>query len=171
MSSLARCARAVSATSRHSWIFDELKKRKGVEATFLDLKDYNLPNFDEAVSPAWTPEPFKQETVARWTKAVGAEDGFVIVAPEYNRSLSGAMKNAFDWVYPEWNRKAVGFVGYGSTGGARAIEHMRTSRSSCRWRRSAPASTPVGPLCVDDEGRRRRSMRPALRRCSSRPTP
>jgi len=107
------------------WIFDELKKRKGVEATFLDLKDYNLPNFDEAVSPAWTPQPFKNETVARWTKAVGAEDGFVIVAPEYNRSVGGAMKNAFDWVYPEWGRKPVGFVGYGSTGGSRAIEHMR----------------------------------------------
>ena len=107
------------------WIFDDLKKRKGVEATFLDLKDYNLPNFDEAVSPAWTPTPFKQENVARWTKAVGAEDGFIVVAPEYNRSVGGAMKNAFDWVYPEWNRKAVGFVGYGSTGGARAVEHMR----------------------------------------------
>ena len=35
------------------------------------------------------------------------------------------MKNAFDWVYSEWGQKAIGFVGYGSTGGARAIEHMR----------------------------------------------
>jgi NAD(P)H-dependent FMN reductase len=107
------------------WIFDEVKKRKGVDATFLDLKDFNLPNFDQPVSPAWISEPFPQENVARWTKAIGAQDGFIILAPEYNRSLGGAMKNAFDWVYPEWNRKAVGFVGYGSTGGARAVEHMR----------------------------------------------
>ena len=107
------------------WIFDELKKRKGVEATFLDLKDFNLPNFDQPMSPAWISEPFPQENVARWTKAIGAQDGFIILAPEYNRSLGGAMKNAFDWVYREWNRKAVAFVGYGSTGGARAVEHMR----------------------------------------------
>jgi NAD(P)H-dependent FMN reductase len=107
------------------WIFEEIKKRNSVEATFLDLKDYNLPNFDQPVSPAWISEPFKDENVARWTKAIGEQDGFVIVAPEYNRTVGGAMKNAFDWVYPEWNRKAVGFVGYGSTGGARAVEHMR----------------------------------------------
>jgi len=107
------------------WIFDELKKRKDVEATFLDLKELDLPVFDSPVSPAWVSEPFSQPNVARWTKAVDAQDGFIIVAPEYNRSLGGAMKNAFDWVYPEWNRKAVGFVGYGSTGGARAVEHMR----------------------------------------------
>jgi NAD(P)H-dependent FMN reductase len=107
------------------WIFDELKKRNSVEATFLDLKDFNLPNFDQPVSPAWISEPFKEENVARWTKAIGEQDGFVIVAPEYNRTVGGAMKNAFDWVYPEWNRKAVGFVGYGGTGGARAVEHMR----------------------------------------------
>ena len=107
------------------WIFDELKKRSDVNATFLDLKEFGLPNFDAPVSPAWISEPFPQENVARWTKAVGAQDGFIVVAPEYNRSLGGAMKNAFDWVYPEWNRKAVGFVGYGSTGGARAVEHMR----------------------------------------------
>jgi NAD(P)H-dependent FMN reductase len=108
------------------WIYDEVKKRKGVEAEFLDLRDYALGNFDAAVSPAWITEPYRQENVARWTKAVGRQDGFVIVAPEYNRSVGGAMKNAFDWVYPEWNRKAVGFVGYGAVGGARAVEHMRT---------------------------------------------
>ena len=48
------------------------------------------------------------------------------MAPEYNRSVAGVMKNAFDWVYKEWNRKAIGFVGYGAVGGGRAIEHMRT---------------------------------------------
>ncbi len=107
------------------WIFDELKKRKGVDATFLDLKAFDLPNFDSPVSPAWVSEPLSQGNVAKWAAAIGEQDGFIVVAPEYNRSLGGAMKNAFDWIYPEWNRKAVGFVGYGSTGGARAVEHMR----------------------------------------------
>jgi NAD(P)H-dependent FMN reductase len=107
------------------WIFDELKKRPGVQAEFLDLRDYELPFFDEPVSPGWISEPYKNEAVARWTKKIAAQDGFIVVAPEYNRSVAGVMKNAFDWVYKEWNQKAIGFVGYGSVGGGRAIEHMR----------------------------------------------
>ena len=105
------------------WIFDELKKRKDVEATFLDLKEFDLPNFDSPVSPAWVNEPLAP--AVKWSKAIAEQDGFIVLAPEYNRSLGGAMKNAFDWIYPEWNRKAIGFVGYGSVGGARAVEHMR----------------------------------------------
>jgi NAD(P)H-dependent FMN reductase len=107
------------------WIFDELKKRKGVNAELLDLRDYRMPFFNEPVSPGWIKEPYKNEAVARWTKKIGANDGFIVVAPEYNRSVSGEMKNAFDWVYNEWANKAVGFVGYGTVGGARAVEHMR----------------------------------------------
>ena len=107
------------------WIFDELKKRPGVRAEFLDLRDYELPFFDEPVSPGWITEPYRNEAVARWTKKIAAQDGFIVVAPEYNRSVAGVMKNAFDWVYNEWNRKAIGFVGYGGVGGGRAIEHMR----------------------------------------------
>lgn len=108
------------------WIFDEVKKRSGVSAEFVDLRDYELPFFDEPVSPGWITEPYKNEAVARWTRKIAAQDGFIVVAPEYNRSVAGAMKNAFDWVYKEWNRKAIGFVGYGAVGGGRAIEHMRT---------------------------------------------
>lgn len=144
------------------WIFDELKKRKDVEATFLDLKTFKLPVFDSAVSPAWVSEPLPP--AAEWSKAVAAQDGFIIVAPEYNRSLGGAMKNAFDWIYPEWNRKAVGFVGYGSTGGARAVEHMRNIAVELQmapvrhgvhimWPMMAPlmqATAPVDPASFAD---------------------
>jgi NAD(P)H-dependent FMN reductase len=84
-----------------------------------------MPFFNEPKSPAYMSEPFKDPAVVRWTEKIGAQDGFIVVAPEYNRSLGGEMKNAFDWVYREWTHKAVGFVGYGSVGGARAVEHMR----------------------------------------------
>jgi len=107
------------------WILGELEKRPGVAAELLDLRDYRLPFFDQPVSPGWISEPYKDAAVARWTKEVAAQDGFVVVAPEYNRGVGGEMKNAFDWVYREWNRKAVGFVGYGVVGGARAVEQMR----------------------------------------------
>ncbi|MCB1497191.1 MAG: NAD(P)H-dependent oxidoreductase [Bauldia sp.] len=107
------------------WIYGELAKRKGVEPAFIDLRDHKLPFFNKAMAPGYIKEPYGDEAVARWTQAIGAQDGFVVVAPEYNRSVGGEMKNAFDWVYREWNRKAAGFVAYGSVGGARAVEHMR----------------------------------------------
>ena len=78
------------------WIFDELKKRPGVQAELLDLRDYELPFFDEPVSPGWISEPYQNEAVARWTEKIAAQDGFIVVAPEYNRSVAGVMKNAFD---------------------------------------------------------------------------
>jgi NAD(P)H-dependent FMN reductase len=63
--------------------------------------------------------PYEHEVVRQWTAAIGRSDGFIIVAPEYNYGPSAVLKNALDWVYPEWNRKAVGFVSYGSALGAR----------------------------------------------------
>jgi NAD(P)H-dependent FMN reductase len=60
-----------------------------------------------------------------WAAKVASFDGFVFVTPEYNHSTSGALKNAIDFLYGEWNNKAAGFVSYGSVGGARAVEHLR----------------------------------------------
>src|SRR6202020_1597037 len=56
---------------------------------------------------------------------VASFDGFVMVTPEYNHSTSGVLKNAIDYLYSEWNNKAVGFVSYGAAGGTRAAEHLR----------------------------------------------
>lgn len=107
------------------WIAGELAKEADVTAEVLDLRDYDMPFFNEAVSPAFTQEPYKNEAVARFTKKIGEGDAFVIVTPEYNRGTSGVLKNALDWVYPEWNNKPVGFVSYGGVGGARAVEQLR----------------------------------------------
>ncbi len=108
------------------WILDHLKKREGIDARLLDLADYPMPFFDAAVPPAMPGRPaYEHEVVRRWTQAIAASDGFVMVSPEYNHAPSGVLKNAIDWVYPEWNRKAVAFVGYGSVGGARAIQQLR----------------------------------------------
>ena len=51
--------------------------------------------------------------------------GFVFVTPEYNHSTSGVLKNAIDFLYAEWNNKAMGVVSYGTAGGTRAAEHLR----------------------------------------------
>ena len=107
------------------WIFEHLRQRD-VDARLLDLKDYPMPFFDAPAPAAMPGRPaYENAVVQRWTQAIAASDGFVIIAPEYNHGPSAVLKNAIDWVYPEWQRKAVAFVGYGSVGGARAIEQLR----------------------------------------------
>ena len=108
------------------WILRYLKQRPGVDARLLDLRDYPMPFFDQPVSPA-TPgrEPYENEVVRKWSAAIAESDGFVFVTPEYNYGPAAVLKNAIDWVYPEWNRKAAGFVSYGSAMGARSVQQLR----------------------------------------------
>jgi NAD(P)H-dependent FMN reductase len=84
------------------------------------------PFFDQPVPPA-TPgrPPYEHEVVKEWTAAIAQSDGFVFVTPECNYGPAAVLKNAIDWVYPEWNRKAVGFVSYGSAMGARGVQQLR----------------------------------------------
>ena len=107
------------------WIFNELKKREGVEVELLDLRDFDLPFFNESKTPSSITEPYQNEVVKRWTAKIAEADGFVMVTPEYNHSFSAVLKNAIDWVYKEWNKKAVAFVSYGSVMGGRSIEQLR----------------------------------------------
>lgn len=108
------------------WIMSLMKKREDIDARLLDLRDYPMPFFDQAYTPATPGRPaFENEVVKRWTAAIAESDGFVVVSPEYNYGPSAVLKNAIDWVYPEWRRKAVGFVGWGSVGGARGIQQLR----------------------------------------------
>jgi NAD(P)H-dependent FMN reductase len=108
------------------WIFQHLKKRGDVEARLLDLRDSPMPFFDQPVSPA-TPgrAAYENEVVRKWTAAIGASDGFIFVTPEYNYGPAAVLKNAIDWVYPEWNRKAAAFVSYGGAMGARSVQQLR----------------------------------------------
>src|SRR3989344_3152442 len=108
-----------------AWITGEIRKQKEVEAEVLDLRNYDMPFYNEPVSPSYKQGPFKNEAVARFTKKIAEGDAFVIVTPEYNHGTSGVLKNALDWVYPEWNNKPVAFVSYGGVGGARAVEQLR----------------------------------------------
>ncbi len=105
------------------WIFDLASRRTDLQPELLDLRDYPMPFFDEVASPAWAPS--KNEVAQRWQQKIAEKDGFVFITAEYNRSITAALKNAIDYAYPQWNRKAAGYVGYGSVGGARAIEQLR----------------------------------------------
>jgi NAD(P)H-dependent FMN reductase len=105
------------------WILDLAKQRPELDVELVDLKSFDLPLFNEAASNAWAPS--SDARAVAWQKKIGEFDGYIVIAAEYNRSITGALKNAFDQAYVEWNNKAIGFVGYGSVGGARAIEHAR----------------------------------------------
>ena len=108
------------------WILDHLKKRDGVDARLLDLRDFPMPFFDQPVTPATPGRPaFENEVVQKWTAAIAQSDGFVFVTPEYNYGPAAVLKNAIDWVYPEWHRKAACFVSYGYAGGARSVQQLR----------------------------------------------
>jgi NAD(P)H-dependent FMN reductase len=105
------------------WILQLLKKREGVNARLLDLRDFPMPFFDQPATPGRP--PFAHEVVQKWTAAIAQSDGFVFVTPEYNYGPSAVLKNAIDWVYPEWNRKPVSFVSYGSAMGVRSVQQLR----------------------------------------------
>ena len=82
-----------------------------------------LPLLDEPVPPSMN--QYQKEHTKRWAAKIDSFDAFVFVTPEYNHGTSGALKNAIDFLYKEWNNKAAGFVGYGSAGGTRAVESLR----------------------------------------------
>jgi len=105
------------------WLMRLASKRTDAAYELVDLRDYPLPFFDEPKSPLR--EPAKNEVAQRWARKVGELDGFVFITAEYNHGITAALKNAIDYVYPEWNRKAAGFVAYGNAGGARAVEQLR----------------------------------------------
>ncbi len=105
------------------WVYDLAAKRGDAEFELIDLADYPLPHLDEPVPPSLG--QYTKDHTRAWAAKVAEFDGYVFVTPEYNHGTSGALKNAIDFLYAEWNNKAAGFVGYGSAGGVRAVEHLR----------------------------------------------
>ena len=105
------------------WTYDIASKRTDAEYELIDIAEYDLPLLDEPVPPSFG--QYSKEHTKRWAAKIASFDGFVFVTPEYNHGISGALKNAIDFLFAEWNNKAAGFVGYGSAGGARAVESLR----------------------------------------------
>lgn len=105
------------------WVCELAKKRADAEFELVDIEDFNLPLLDEPVPPSQG--KYSKPHTKAWAAKIGSFDGYVFVTPEYNHGISGALKNAIDFLYAEWSNKAAGFVGYGSAGGVRAVEHLR----------------------------------------------
>lgn len=99
------------------WVKGIADKRGDANYEIVDIADFNLPflGTTDGTEPG----------IAKWNEKLANLDGFVFIVQEYNHSITGALKNALDFAREAWNNKAAGIVSYGSTGGARAAEHLR----------------------------------------------
>ncbi len=104
----------------------------GAETTFIDLRDYLMPLYN----PDDHQRDGYNENALKFQKLLAAHDGFLIASPEYNGSLTGALKNAIDWasrandefkMYEVFKGKFVGIMteSPGAFGGLRCLGHLR----------------------------------------------
>ena len=105
------------------WVYEVASRRSDAEFELVDVKSFELPVFDEPVPPAMG--QYSKDHTKKWAAKIASFDAFIFVTPEYNHSIPGALKNAIDFIYAEWNNKVAGIVSYGSAGGVRAAEHLR----------------------------------------------
>jgi NAD(P)H-dependent FMN reductase len=107
------------------WLVEGAAARSDLRLTVLDLRDYELPLFNEPASPVYTGGIYTEPKAEAWRSRIGKFDAFVATVAEYNHGPTAVLKNAFDSAYLEWQRKPIAFVGYGGVGAARAIETLR----------------------------------------------
>jgi NAD(P)H-dependent FMN reductase len=105
------------------WMLKQAQARSDMTADLIDLRDHPLPFFNEIASNMWVPS--QDPEAIRWQETIDRYDGFIFVVAEYNHSLTGVLKNALDQAYKQWVRKPYTAIGYGGSGAARAIEHLR----------------------------------------------
>jgi NAD(P)H-dependent FMN reductase len=105
------------------WMLAQAQAREDMTVELVDLRDFDLPLFNEMASNLWMPS--SDARAVAWQKKIGEYDGYIFVVAEYNRSITGALKNAMDQAYVEWGHKPMTAIAYGSVGGTRALEHLR----------------------------------------------
>lgn len=136
-----------------NWVAKTAQTLDGVEVDLIDLKDFDLPFFDEPISPRYNPDRQIDPTVKPWLDRLNAADAYVFVTPEYNHSVSGVLKNALDFVTWEMNRKPSAIVSHGTVGGARAAMHLKEILSESK---TAPIPNGVAVAgiseLIDEEG-------------------
>ena len=105
------------------WVHEIAQKRSDAEFELVDIKDFNLPLLDEPMPPIMG--QYSKPHTKAWAAKIGSFDSYVFVTPEYNHGIPGALKNAIDFLFAEWNNKAAGFVSYGGVSGVRSVEQLR----------------------------------------------
>lgn len=106
-----------------NWLKAIAEERDDIDIEIVDLRDYPMPFFEEAVSPGYAPSA--NPAAQAWAKTMAGLDGYVFITAEYNHSIPAVLKNALDHAYPEYAKKPAAFLGYGGVGGARAVQQLR----------------------------------------------
>jgi NAD(P)H-dependent FMN reductase len=124
---LASVREGRNADTVWAWLDRQLKQITSFDVELLDLKPLNLPMFDEA-SPPMRGAPHITEAAQTWSAKMAEADGYIIVTPEYDHTIPGSLRNAFDYLAKEWAKKPAAIVSYGGlSGGMRAAESMKPS--------------------------------------------
>ena len=110
------------------WVHKIAEARGDARYSLIDIAAFDLPLLDEPI-PA-SQNKYSKDHTKRWAAAIAPLDAFVFVMPEYNHGISGALKNAIDFLYKEWTKKPAGFVGYGGNGAVRSVEQLRLVAAS-----------------------------------------
>ena len=105
------------------FVEDRMKKDQRIETEILDLLDYNFPMMEERLRLRVDPPPGIEEFAGKVARA----DSIVIVTPEYNNGYPGVLKNALDYLSPEYKRKPVAIVTVsgGTFGGIHCLSQLR----------------------------------------------
>ncbi|MEY9872032.1 NAD(P)H-dependent FMN reductase/ketosteroid isomerase-like protein [Streptacidiphilus sp. MAP12-33] len=129
------------------WVLEQAGRRTDADFRLIDLADHRLPLLTSPIPAMASRGAYEDERTAAFGAAVAACDGFVFVTSEHNLGLPGALKNALDHLYVEWNDKAAGFVSYGVNGGVRAVEQLKLAASALGL--AAVAAPVILPFAVE----------------------
>lgn len=112
-----------------AWVKEFADARGTEEYEIVDLRDYNLPLYDEPL-PAALSEDYQTPQARAWSEKIASLDGFIFITPEYNRGIPNTLKNAIDYLYSEFANKPAGILSYGSSGGQIAVAALRVALST-----------------------------------------
>jgi NAD(P)H-dependent FMN reductase len=135
-----------------TWIFERAKAHGKFDVELVDLKEVNLPLFDEPRHPRL--RQYEHEHTKRWSAKVEASDAFVFVTPEYNHGAPPSLINALDYLAQEWAYKPVGFVSYGGpAGGTRAVQMVKPMLVGLKMTPLLESvSVPLFTKSIDEQG-------------------
>ena len=118
------------------WVLERAAQRSGFQVEVADLRELDLPIMNEPHHPRL--KQYEYEHTRQWSAIVDDADGFIIVTPEYNHSIPGALKNAMDYLLQEWAGKPIGIVSYGGmSAGTRATVALQVVLANFAMRGTA----------------------------------
>lgn len=104
------------------WLYNQSAAHADGEFAITDLQEWDLPLLNEP-APA-RDGSYEHAHTKKWSEHIRKADGYIIITSENNAGYPASLKNALDYLHDEWNHKPVGLVGYGWSGGRRAMSQL-----------------------------------------------